>query len=239
MYATPPWEPTAIKVTTVNHAYWWQIGEVEDWPVRWTVQLAVANDSRLVCPPDVRYVGEIELAVAELTEDAHHLPSGAAGTWAREFLAEAVTAPGSGVLVEELDQRLAPGPAAAVLLHRMYLADAWRGCGLAPALLSAALRRFVPMARLAARRVRPADLAELVPGLTRVETESAARHAARLLERAGFAVWNGVHVAGLHDAPHYGRLVEYVTGQELEDAIDSFFSTDTDDGDETPWSECS
>lgn len=114
----------------------------------------------------------------------------------------------------------------------MYLADAWRGCGLAPPLLSAALHRFASMARLAACRVGPADIAELVPGLTRIETESAARHAGRVLARTGFFTWNGVHLVGLHDPEHQahqGQLAEDVTGTELEDAIDDFFATDTDD----------
>lgn len=110
MYATPPWKPTAIELTTANRAYWWQVGDADERPERWTVRLDI-NDVNDVapCPEDVRHVGVIELAVAELAEDAQLLNPAAAGSWAREFLAEAVTEPGSGVLIDELERLIAPG----------------------------------------------------------------------------------------------------------------------------------
>lgn len=197
MYVTPPWKPTAIELTTAHRAYWWQIGDADERPERWTVHMGIHDTGGAACPPEVRHVGIIELSVAELADV--ELLTAAAGSWARAFLAEAVAEPGSGALIEELDRRIAPGPARVVLLRRMYLSDAWRGCGLAPPLLNAALCRFAPMARLAACRVGRLDLAELVPGLTRVEAESAARHAARMLTRAGFFTWRGVHLTGLCD----------------------------------------
>jgi len=240
MYATPPWKPTAIELTTTNRVYWWQVGDVDDRPERWRVDLDVRDNGAAPCPQPVRRVGVIELAVAELAEDPQLFRPAAAGSWAREFLAEALTQPGSGVLVDELAQLLAPGPARVVLLRHVYLHDTWRGCGLAAPLVSAALHRFAPMARLAACRVGAADIAELMPGLTRAENEEVALHAARLLERAGFFTWNGVHLVGLHDPAHQAhqlQLSEDVTTTELEDALDDVITTDTEtgsDGDESP-----
>jgi len=233
MYATPPWWPTAIALTTTNRVLWWQVGDADERPERWTVHIDVTDNGATRCSDEVHRVGVIELAVAELAADPQLLHPAAAGSWAPGFLAEALTQPGSGVLVDELDRLLAPGPARVVLLRSVFLHEAWRGCGLAPALLSAALRRFSAMARLAACRVDPTDVAELAPGLTRAEAEEIAQRAGWLLERSGFVPWNGVHLVGLHDPAHQAhqqQLAQDVTSAELEDALDDAIATDTDDG---------
>jgi GNAT superfamily N-acetyltransferase len=207
---TPPWNPAAIKLST-------EVG-LGDWPGHWTVRADV-RVSR--CPPDIRrHVGHVELALVDLTPDAQRdAPLTGEGEWVRAFLTRAVRHT-NGTLVAELEQLIAPGPSRVIILRHMYLHDAWRGRGLAGPLLAAVLRPLAPLARLAACRVEPDDIQSRIPGLVPAEARWAARHSARVLGRAGFVIWNHVHLTALHAPDHrtqYRRAYP-ACGDSAEDA---------------------
>lgn len=199
---TPPWTPSKIELTTTNRAYWWERGEAAPRPEPWTVHAAVTDTDD--CPDDVRHVGMIEVAVAELTDGGPPLNAASTERWVwQSLLAHAVADPGSGTLVPELERVMAPGPSRVVIVRRAYLNDVWRACGLVAPLLSAALHRVAPMARLAVCRVLPVDMARVIPGLTRAETAAAARHVSRLLAGAGFFPWHDLYLLDLQTAEHH------------------------------------
>jgi hypothetical protein len=174
MYMTPPWTPTAISLTFAPEGYWWQTDERDHRPQRWAISADVRHPAD--CPDEIRHVGRVELAVAELTEEPTLLDVIDTGKWALDFLDQTVIDRTTGTFVTDLEYLVAPGPSRIIIVRGLALNDAWRGVGLSAPLLAAALHTFAPIARLAACRLHAQDIRDLVPDLTPEEASSLSRY---------------------------------------------------------------
>lgn len=201
LITTPPWPTAAITLTPTSPD--------QDHPDRWIVRAEVPLPQ---CPPTLRHVGHIELALVDLRLDAQRAAD--AAEWAPAFLGHAVGHT-DGTLLDELEDLIPPGPDRLLIVRRMYIEDAWRGCGLAGPLLTAALHRTPPgrAARLAASRIEPRDICAQIPGLVPAEARYAALRTRRLLARAGFWHWHGAYLTALPDPNHPQPLAHQTSGR--------------------------
>lgn len=203
MLSAPPANPMSVELTVQHRRAWWQADD-ELQPEAWEVTADVSELA--VCPPGLRHVAELSVTVADLRRGRVALDTLVLGEWAPGFLAAA--AGEGGALDPELEEWVSIGPPRVVVVRRYELMPEWRGHGLGPVLLAGALAAFMPLARLAAFRVTapPATVPGLsgVTGLGRAARQRMAeRQQARritVLERLGFRLWDGVHVADLRAA---------------------------------------
>src|SRR3981081_4362612 len=101
MYMTPPWTPTAISLTFAPEGYWWQTDERDHRAQRWAISADVRHPAD--CPDEIRHVGRVELAVAELTEEPPLLDVIDTGKWALDFLDQTVIDRTTGTFVTDLE----------------------------------------------------------------------------------------------------------------------------------------
>ncbi len=203
MLSALPANPMSVELTVLHRRAWWQPDD-EFQPEAWEV---TADVSALgICPPGVRHVAELSVTVADLRRGRVSLDAVVLGAWAPDFLAAA--AGDGGVLPPDLEEWVSDGPPRVVVVRHYELMPQWRGQGLGPVLLAGALAAFLPMARLAAVRVTALNAAPPgPPGVTGLGRAAPERVAERLqarqtavLERLGFRIWDGVHVADLRGA---------------------------------------
>lgn len=187
-----PENPLSIELTVSHRRLWWHVAEEDEQPELWDVSADIWRMSR--CSEAERHVADINLAIADLSGEQNLLDSVGLGEWALEFIAETVIEP-TGRLHHDLERRISPGPPRLVVLRRIVVAQAWRGHGLAPALIASALRILAPTARLAVCRVSPTDFHR--PGQDRMAAEVATLRAGAMLEHIGFDRWREVHFIDL------------------------------------------
>lgn len=218
MLTAPPANPMSVELTVLHRRVWWQVDD-EFRPEAWEVSADVSALD--VCPPGVRHVADLSVTVADLRRGRVALDAVVLGEWAPAFLASA--AGDAGALRPDLEAWVADGPPRVVVVRSFELATEWRGQGLGPVLLAGALAVFQPLARLAAFRTAPPPRHGLPPGagvagagvpappgrphtagLGRTHGERAAERLrarrATVLDRLGFRLWHGVHVADLRGA---------------------------------------
>lgn len=189
-----PAGPLSIELTLSHRRLWWRIDDEDEQPEQWHASADVSPPTP--CPEELRHVGDISLAIADLTRERNLLDSVVLGEWAIEFIAETVIEPAHGKLHPELDRELSAGPPRMVIVRRVELTEAWRGHGLGSALIAGTLRILAPNARLAACRVSPLDFP---CADDRVSAELASIRGGAMLEHIGFRRWNGVHIVDLRD----------------------------------------
>ncbi|TDD70754.1 hypothetical protein E1262_08895 [Jiangella aurantiaca] len=200
MLSAPPANPMSVELTVQHRRAWWQADD-ELQPEAWEVTADVSELD--VCPPSLRHVAELSVTVADLRRGRVPLDAVVLGEWAPGFLAAA--AGEGGALQPGLEELVSDGPPRVVVVRRYELMPEWRGHGLGPVLLAGALAAFLPLARLAAFRVTaPPAAVPGPPGVTGLGRAARERVAERLqarrtavLERLGFRLWDGVHVADL------------------------------------------
>lgn len=186
MHSDLPADPLSIRLSVSYQGLWWQIDGERERPERWIVTATAESAG---------HVGDISLAIADLTVEPELFDVAILGDWVQEFLAEAVADPIHGTLVPELEQRISAGPAYLVVLRRVTLAEPWRGHGLGSALTAGALRIFARYTRFAACRVSPAAFA----APSQISAGQASRGAAGMLEAIGFRRWRDVHIVDVRD----------------------------------------
>ncbi|WP_027932225.1 GNAT family N-acetyltransferase [Amycolatopsis thermoflava] len=191
-----PANPLSIELTLTHRRFWWQIDDEDEQPEQWDVSADISELD--ICPHGFEHVGDIKLAIADLTSERNLLDSVVLGEWALEFIAETVIDPDQGKLHPELDGMINDGPPRMVIVRSIDVEPAWRGHGLGAALTASALRILAPNARLAACRVSPLDFLK-ANGNDRAAAELTSLRAGAMLERIGFHRWRGVHVVDLKD----------------------------------------
>ncbi|RIQ22837.1 hypothetical protein [Jiangella rhizosphaerae] len=212
MLSAPPANPMSVELTVQHRRAWWQPDD-ELQPEAWEVTADVSELD--VCPPGLRHVADLSVTVADLRRGRVALDTLVLGEWAPGFLAAA--AGEGGALRPELEEWVSDGPPRVVVVRRYELMSEWRGHGLGPVLLAGALAAFMPLARLAAVHVPQPARPGWPPGGTaaggpdrpltglgraarqRMAERQRARRIA-VLERLGFRLWDGVHVADLRGA---------------------------------------
>ncbi|MFF5987591.1 hypothetical protein [Prauserella flavalba] len=189
-----PANPLSIELTLRHRRLWWHTEEQDEDPERWDVS---ADVWRLdVCPDDLRHVGDMAFAAADLFRDRDLLEAAALGRWVQDFLVEAV-ALDERRLHPELGEWIGPGPERFVIVRRVEITPDWRGHGMGAALLAGALRAMSRSARLAVCSPAPSDFAGEGVDATGAELDAARAGAA--LERIGFWRWRGVYVVDLRE----------------------------------------
>ncbi|NIH82180.1 hypothetical protein [Amycolatopsis viridis] len=188
-----PANPLSIELTLTHRRFWWRIDDEDEEPEQWDASADISHLER--CRDDLRHVGDIVFAVADLTRKRNLLDSVVLGEWALEFIAETVIDPDRGGLHPELDSMISDGPPRLIVLRSIGIEEPWRGHGLGAALTASALRIMAPHARLAVCRVSPQEFRG--GGASREAAETTALRAAAKLERAGFRRWRGVHIVDL------------------------------------------
>ncbi|WP_435581601.1 GNAT family N-acetyltransferase [Amycolatopsis thermoflava] len=191
-----PANPLSIELTLTHRRFWWQIDDEDEQPEQWDVSADISELD--ICPHGFEHVGDIKLAIADLTSERNLLDSVVLGEWALEFIAETVIDPDQGKLHPELDGMINDGPPRMVIVRSIDVEPVWRGHGLGAALTASALRILAPNARLAACRVSPIDFLK-VNRNDREAAEMTSLRAGAMLERIGFRQWRGVHVVDLKD----------------------------------------
>ncbi|MEU0513386.1 hypothetical protein [Amycolatopsis sp. NPDC006125] len=191
-----PANPLSIELALNHSRFWWQIDDEDEQPEQWDVSADISDLD--ICPHGFEHVGDIKLAIADLTRERNLLDSVVLGEWALEFIAETVIDPNQGKLHPELDGMINAGPPRMVMVRSIGVEPAWRGHSLGAALTASALRILAPNARLAACRVSPLDFLK-ANGNDREAAELTSLRAGAMLERIGFHRWRGVHVVDLKD----------------------------------------
>lgn len=167
MCGNPPQDPLSIRLSVSYQGLWWQVGG--EHPDRWIITATAPAGAG-----ETRRVGEISLAIADLTAGHDLFDAAALGDWAVEFLGDAVADPIHGTLVAELEEQISVGPPYLVVLRNITVSEAWRGHGLCAPLTAGALLLFARYTRLAVCRASPTGLAAL--------------------EATGFRRWGDVHI---------------------------------------------
>ncbi|TNC22248.1 hypothetical protein [Amycolatopsis alkalitolerans] len=187
-----PADPLSIQLRISREGLWWQIDGDPEQPERWAVT-AVAETAA----HEARHVADISLAIAAVRADHDLFDATVLGGWALDFLADAVADPRDGTLVQELEERISPGPPHLIVLRRIAIIESWRGHGLGAALLAGALCVFARYTRFAASHVSPT--AFRAPGQDDLSAELAGLRVGRMLETIGFRRWRDVHILDLRN----------------------------------------
>lgn len=169
-----PANPLAIQLSVVHERLWWQTGRTDEQPERWEVSADVwgLEDA----DEEARHVGDISLALADLTTKRTLSDAAILGDWAVEFFARLVADTALGALHPDLEGQISPGPPNVVVIRHVEIAKPWRGVGLSKALTASVLRTFARYARLGACCPSPPQLY------------------GEKLEHLGFRRWRGVYV---------------------------------------------
>ncbi|TNC22246.1 hypothetical protein [Amycolatopsis alkalitolerans] len=190
-----PANPLAIQLTAVHERLWWQLERADEQPERWDVSANIwgLEDT----DREARHVGDISLALADLTMERTLIDASVLGDWATEFIDALVADPTRGTLHPDLERQVNPGPPHLVVVRRISITRPWRGYGLGAALTASALLLFARYARLAACHVSPENFAGT--GHDPVSADLASVRIGGMLESMGFHHWNGAYVLDLRN----------------------------------------
>lgn len=190
-----PANPLSIQLTVTHERLWWQVERADEQPERWEVSANIWGMENT--EHKARHVGDISLALADLTMERNLIDASVLGDWSMEFIEALVADPARGTLHPDLEQQVSPGPAHLVVVRRISVTRPWRGYGLGAALTASALLVFARYARLAACYVSPENFADT--GHDSVSADLASVRIGRMLESMGFHRWNDAYVVDLRN----------------------------------------
>ncbi|WP_123788604.1 hypothetical protein [Phytoactinopolyspora halophila] len=193
MIASYPANPMSIELTFGHRRFWWQDN---DNPPPHHVDVSADVWEYIECPPELRHVGDLTLAIADLEYPSSELDSVSVGEHAMMFLTQRGVSP-DGTLHPDLDDLISPGPPRAIVLRWVELSSYWRGRGVGPGLVAAALTTFKKSARLGLCHLTAADIEEYYPD--RSDAEEMVEHLATLLKSLGFIPWGDAYVIDLRN----------------------------------------
>lgn len=191
-----PANPLAIELSVTHKRLWWQTGRTDEQPERWEVSADIwgVEDA----DEEERHVGDISLALADLSMRRDINDAAILGDWIIDFIAELVADPALGELHPDLESRFSPGPPHLVVIRHIEISEPWRGVGLGKVLTASVLRTFARYARLAACYPDPAKLSGGPVG--------------EKLEHLGFHRWRDAYVVDLR-APSLEEASTEVIGR--------------------------
>lgn len=202
-----PANPMSIQLTIAHERLWWQVAPTDDQPERWEISANVWGMEE--SDDEARHVGDVSLALADLTMERNFVDASVLGEWALEFISDLVADPDRGTLHPDLERQFSPGPPHLVVVRHVSVSEPWRGFGLGAALTASALIVFSRYARLAACRVSPDYFADAGDP---VSAELASVRIGAAMELMGFRLWRGVYVIDLR-SPALHATHRRVTGQ--------------------------